>query len=190
MASWCDFAHLVTTTRTHDVYKGLPLSNMTPSHRGTVLENVARECDRRFCNKNISDATETVGLTGKKRALRCEEYDFKRGNIRVEVKSAQLTWDSAREVWGFVFLAIKVDKHDELQLVMYAPDGIYIWKNPAHNGRNGRIMYLQDPGPVRTGCNYGKNFRIYAAHGVHDAHDAMRCILKKMSGTLFMHIRW
>ena len=181
-ARWGAFEHLLTRTRTQEVFKGLPLSDLSPSHRGTIWENLAREWTRRS-NHTVSTSIQTIGLTGKKRPARCEEYDFLRDGVtRVEVKSAQLTWDMTNCRWGFVFLAIKTEKHDETQMVMYAPTGIYIWRNVA--------LKLQSPGPVRM--DYGRNFRIYASKGEESPTDAMTQIVSKMSADaeLLVHIEW
>ena len=64
------------TTRTYEVYKGLPLSDMSPQERGTVIQNVVR---RHLEEKYETTATSPTGercVNGRKRGWNSTTHEF------------------------------------------------------------------------------------------------------------------
>ena len=138
---------LSETTRTASTYLGLPLSTLNTKIRGDVLQNFARHIDGKLLPDTITDAVKDGHST--------HEYDYLRGTVRVEVKSGQLCWNKTSLQWFVKFRDIKPELYDELCLVLYAPDGLYIFK---HNSkgltRNGKLtsvkgLYLNYSAPSR-----------------------------------------
>jgi len=118
------------TTETIKAYKGKPLADLDPSSRGKLLEEVARRQDNLLNpDCNFVDPP-TRDRKGKKRGRSSAECDYVRvgdgKRVRVEVKSAQFSFNKSVERWAFTFENIKDELHDELRLVFYLPDGLHI----------------------------------------------------------------
>ena len=81
------------TSRTHEVYKGLPVSDLSSAQRGTIIEGVVQ----RFLEDKYGTAatfpTEETRCDGRKRGRSAATYDYFIGGKRHEVKSAQLVWE-------------------------------------------------------------------------------------------------
>ena len=103
-------------TRASVLYKGVPMADMSPQRRGIVIEQIARAAE--------------LGPTAepKKTTRSRAQYDWLRaGGVRVECKSAQLTWHE-QQGWLVHFKNIKRDKFDVLVLCVYLPKGIIIFE--------------------------------------------------------------
>lgn len=119
------------TTETIKAYKGKPLADLDPSSRGKLLEKVARRQDELLNPEcDFKDPPPTYYQNGKKRPRSSAECDYVRvrdgKRVRVEVKSAQFSFNKSVERWAFTFENIKDELHDELRLVFYLPDGLHI----------------------------------------------------------------
>ena len=124
---------LVTETRTitHAAYVGVPLADLSAKVRGDVLENVVRRVLEQQVGETATDAVAGVTVAGRKRGRNSAPYDFDLIGERVEVKSAQLKWDTGSRCWQAAWQGIKPDEHDDLYLALYTPYGVYIH---LHNG--------------------------------------------------------
>ena len=122
-----EFEDLVTTTTTHDAYDGVPLATHSPKARGDILERVARHVMENEMGETACDPPSGVRVNGRKRGRTSETYDFMIGGRRVEVKSAQLKWDSHTKRWVTVWKDIKRDEYDILLLVLYTPVGVHLY---------------------------------------------------------------
>ena len=100
-------------TKASLVYEHTPFSDMYPQRRGLLLEDIGREMD----------ANETIAPIKKHKRSRAS-YDWlrKRDNIRVECKSAQLSWNKSG--WVVHFKNIKVCEFDVLVLCLYTPTSL------------------------------------------------------------------
>ena len=86
-------------TRTYEVYKGLPLSDMSPQERGTVIQHVVR---RHLEEKYETTATSSTGercVNGRKRGRNQTTHEFFILGQRNEVKNAQLAWNKSNNYW-------------------------------------------------------------------------------------------
>jgi len=155
---------------------GVPFSDVTPSRRGFLFEDIAREYDESSSGCETRNAEEGLNVKGRRRCGRNTVYDWIRISggrpRRVELKSAQFTWDKALERWLLMFYGLKMGEFDDLVLAVYAPWGLDLWEYKGH---------------VRTGlCNVkhtkGARIQFYGKHKVVDVLDAWQSgILPKLS---------
>ena len=122
------------TMGTHAAYVGVPLADLSAKARGDVLEGVVRRVLERQAGEAATDAVAGATVAGRKRGRNSAPYDFDLSGRRVEVKSAQLRWDTASRRWQAAWQHIKPDEHDDLYLALYTPFGVYIH---LHNGVHG-----------------------------------------------------
>ena len=136
---------LSTTTLTASTYLGVPLSTLNTKIRGDILQNFARYVDSILLNETITDAV--------KNDVPTHEYDYLRGQTRVEVKSGQLCCNKSAKHWFVKFRDIKPGLYDELCLVLYTPNALYIFKHNSSglttNGKLSKVkgMYLNYQAP-------------------------------------------
>ena len=118
---------IVTTTTTHDAYEGVPLATHSSSIRGNILERVAMRVMEEKMGETAHPPPPGTRVNGTKRGRNSEAYDFMIAGRRVEVKSAQLKWDSSTRRWEAQWKNIKRDAYDDLLLVLYTPFGVHIF---------------------------------------------------------------
>lgn len=122
-----DFTDLVTTTTTHDAYVGVPLATHSSCVRGRLLEGVVRRLMEKTTGKMACDPPSGLRIDGRKRGRVSANYDFMIGGRRVEVKNAQLSWETTLSRWSAQWCAIKRDEYDDLILVLYTPYGVHVF---------------------------------------------------------------
>lgn len=115
-------------------YIGVPLSDMTPSRRGFLLEDIARQHDEVSVFFHTRDAQEdSLTISGNTRRGRNTVYDWRRlvgrRHRRVESKSSVFSWGRAQERWSLSFSGVRQGKFDDLVLVIYAPWGLELWES-------------------------------------------------------------
>ena len=116
-----------TSTVTQDAYTGIPLATHSASARGDILERVAMRVMEQKTGEKAHPPPPGTCVNGRKRGRNREAYDFMIAGRRVEVKSAQLTWDSSTRRWKAEWDCIKRDAYDDLLLVLYTPFGVHIF---------------------------------------------------------------
>jgi len=117
-----------TTTTTHDAYADVPLATHSSQARGNILERVAMRVMEERSGETAHPPAPGTRVNGAKRGRNSEAYDFTIAGRRVEVKSAQLAWDSGtRRVWRALWQNIKREAYDDLLLVLYTPFGVHIF---------------------------------------------------------------
>merc|ERR1712232_1242395 len=99
-------------------------------------------------------------VNGHPRGRSRTEYDWLRGDLRIECKSAQLRWDRHSKRWRLQFYNIKMKSHirfsealfDELLLALYTPRGVYIYRHDLIVGvtSNGRSTESEGSGIIIT----------------------------------------
>lgn len=166
-----EFEDLVTTTTTHDAYDGVPLATHSSKARGDILERVARRVMENKLGGTACDPPPGVRINGSKRGRNSETYDFIIGGRCVEVKSAQLKWNSHMKYWEAHWQNIKRDEYDELVLVLYTPTGLYMFLHDHVYGVSTRGR--------SQGASGGKVV-VYAPCNVPSISTATDAILKKM----------
>ena len=124
---------------TSTAYAGCPLSEMTPSLRGKMLETVARRVfERHRPNSITEDPIPGLRCDGIRRGMNCAEYDWLCDGRRVQCKSAQLSWDKGDKGWRVNFHRMIPCLFDELILVLYTPFQLryftYCWKRDLSAG--------------------------------------------------------
>ena len=129
-----DLVRQIPKTKWNEIYHGVPLSNLSSSSRGDILEQWAKHMD-----PYSTDALPSLCHDGRKRSKRQGEYDFlSRGQIRVEVKSSSLCWNTNTLNFYIRFCNVK-PSNDEVRLITYTPHGLYIHKwNGKFKSRNKR----------------------------------------------------
>ena len=129
-----DYLDGVTTTKTHDAYVGVPLATLSSKARGDILERVAKRLMEEKTGGRACVPLSGTCVNGRKRGRTSETCDFVIANRRVEVKSAQLSWDTANRHWSAKWQNIKPDAHDDLLLVLYTPSGVHMFKHDRKYG--------------------------------------------------------
>ena len=114
------------TSRPQEVYKGLPLSDISPQKRGTIIEGVVQRfledkygTTATFLRRKRSDGRKrgnaaTYDLPSVENGTRSNRHSS--GGIRVEP-------------WYAQWKAIKSDLHDVPILVLYTPSGLYLFEH-------------------------------------------------------------
>lgn len=166
-----EFKDLVTTTKTHDAYEGVPLATHSSQARGDILERVARRVMEKTMGMKSYDPPSGVCINGRKRARNSATYDYTIGGRRVEVKYSQLSWETTQKRWMAQWHAIKRDEFDDLLLVLYTPHGLHIFMHDHVYGVSTRGR--------SQGASGGKVV-VYAPCNVPSISTATDAILKKM----------
>lgn len=169
--AFSDFEDFVTTTTTHNAYIGVPLAGMSEKARGDVLEQVARRVMEEKLGLCANDPMHGTCINGSKRGKNNAACDFVIGDRRVEVKSAQMRWDSHARCWTAHWQNIKRDAHDELVLVLYTPSGVHVF---VHDGAYG----VTTRGTLQTAC--GGVVRVLASRNSASIAIATEALLTKM----------
>eukprot|EP00933_Yihiella_yeosuensis_P005248 TRINITY_DN109728_c0_g1_i1.p1 TRINITY_DN109728_c0_g1~~TRINITY_DN109728_c0_g1_i1.p1 ORF type:complete len:401 (-),score=36.91 TRINITY_DN109728_c0_g1_i1:117-1319(-) len=113
-----------------DAYHGLPLTNMSQTQRGLVIQDIVRFVDEAAnLYSKFKDAEAGLQIDGKLRSRYNAAHDWLRDGIRVECKSAVIQKSTVRRVWFVRFSAVKLELFDELLLAIYSPCGIYIYRH-------------------------------------------------------------
>ena len=116
----------------HDPYEGVPLANN--SRRGKVLERIAESLMQDLYGGVASHPCGNLCCNGKKRNARhTSEFDFELLGQRFEIKTAKLKHTS-QYGWCANWSDIKRDYFDVLILVLYCPEGLYLFR---HDGTFG-----------------------------------------------------
>ena len=123
---------------TDRAYDGIPLSTLSASKRGRVLEDVARRYE------------ETTGPTILPAPVRNyngrflspqRSYDWERADsTRVEAKSAKLAYLPTHQLWALRFNGVRRNAFDQCVLVCYTPLGLYFgeWDGRTRYSKKGR----------------------------------------------------
>ncbi|CAK0872149.1 unnamed protein product [Prorocentrum cordatum] len=169
-----------SNANTSDVFAGAPLSTITPSLRGDVIAEVARQVDAEVNPRSIFERG-VLGncCNGSRRGPNIMEYDWLRDGLRVECKSSKMSWVPSRKSWEFAFYHIKiahgearrVAAFDELLLVLYTPTHLYFYR---HWGTFG----LRSAG--RLTSTVGHQLRISSGGGIEDWRLALKHVLGKL----------
>lgn len=160
------------------VYGGAVLARVSPQFRGKILETFARLHDARqhHPGATFNDAARGHCVNGVRRGPHATAYDYARNGTRVEVKSAQLTYDTSLKLWHALFQNIKAIAHDELRLVLYTPDAIDVF---VHDGTTGVVR----AGKKQSAC--GGNVVVRSTRGEEDWSRARAQIRRKWAA---MHV--
>jgi len=168
-------------TQTADVYKNVPLANLSPSERGDLLEKKTRDVVEETTGEKTYDPDPGKRINGKKRGRNQAPFDFYLGDDRqrVEVKSAQLSWNKYMKYWDASFKNVKQAEYDLLYLALYTPSGIYVFK---HNDEYGKSTH----GKQQESC--GGNITVCAPQNEESIEEATKAVLRKMGSMLVKHI--
>ena len=122
-------------TKGRALYIGKPLSQLNSQTRATVCERIVRMYLNSNGNETVN-APITLTIAGNKRGRNTTECDFlsNGATCRNEVKSTVLYWNTDKNRWIVKWQCIKRSNYDTLYLVLYAPDGIYIYKHDDKTG--------------------------------------------------------
>ena len=122
---------------TSDAFRNVPLADLSGPRRGWILTQLARAVDARL---NPRAKMEGVAVEDRNRRGN-SKYDWRRDGTRVALKSAQLTWTKTGHKWRFAYCNVKLARgaeswradakayYEELQLAMYTPRGIYLFRH-------------------------------------------------------------
>ena len=167
-------------TKTTDVYQKLPLATLSPKERGDLLEKAVRyDVVEETTGEKTYDPDPGETVTGKKRGRNQAPFDFYLGDDRqrVEVKSAQLSWEKDRKRWSALFQHVKRAEYDLLYLALYTPSGIYVFK---HNDEYG----ISTQGKQQE--SRGGKIKVVGPRNQESIEEATKAVLKKMGS---MHVK-
>ena len=102
----------------------------------------------------------------KKTTRSRSSYDWMRGGVRVECKSAQLSWNKG---WLVHFKNIKQHQHDVLVLCLYLPTGIIVFE-----------CFANPPLYGQGGVQEAKGKCLLLRAGKMDSKDAIKSITEKL----------
>eukprot|EP00928_Gymnodinium_smaydae_P039324 TRINITY_DN26884_c0_g2_i1.p1 TRINITY_DN26884_c0_g2~~TRINITY_DN26884_c0_g2_i1.p1 ORF type:complete len:365 (-),score=15.53 TRINITY_DN26884_c0_g2_i1:302-1396(-) len=152
-------------------YLNAPFSDMSPSRRATIFEDVAKQIDRDRNIYTIREATPGMDKTGNRLGRNRLPYDWLRTNgkveRRVEAKSCSSTWDNVWKRWRVCFMSVQFSKFDDLVLVVYLPWGLELWEYDVANS-SGRTTQ-----GVRTSV-HGQRIQFYGQCHERCLHESFR----------------
>ena len=156
-----------------ETYRHIPMSLMNPSIRGQRVQQVGMEIDRiQNPTAFFSQPHDEKTITGARRGKANASVDWRRDDVRVEVKHGKVALQS-RDGWQAQFSNIKTDSpdFDELWLALYSPCGLYFLKHPPC------YTSLASTGVLTKMA--GKKLIIYGGRGL-DVQDAVHNIKMKL----------
>lgn len=113
---------------TTEQYEGLLLSTLPSTKRGNILKALGRSIDMTLHEGSSFDEPRLgTCVDGRPRGQNQAEYDWERDGLRVACKSCQLKWNGRR--WLVQLVKVKLHACDELQLMIYSPAGIFLYKH-------------------------------------------------------------
>ena len=166
-------------TATHDAYVGVPLADLSASARGDALEGVVRRVLEQRTGEAATDPFASTTVSGRKRGRNSAAYDFELSGRRVEVKSAQLTWDKHKSRWTTSWQNIKPDEHDDLYLALYTPSGVYIF---LHDG----VYGVSTQGKAQAAC--GGTVHAYGRRSEPSIAKATVVVCEKLAPMLVAYV--
>jgi hypothetical protein len=168
-------------TITHAAYVGVPLADLSAKARGDALEGIVRRVLERQAGEAATDPVAGATVAGRKRGLNSAPYDFGLTGRRVEVKSAQLRWNTHNRRWEAAWQAIKPDEHDDLYLTLYTPSGVYIY---LHNG-----VYGVSTDGKQQAAN-GGTVNVYGPRSETSIAKATAAVCRKLAPMLVAHLAY
>jgi len=172
----------ITRSVTRDSYKDVPFATLSPAERGDILEKAVRyDVVEETTGEKTYDPDAGKRINGKKRGRNSAPFDFYLGDgrQRVEVKSAQLSWNKFDKRWNASFAHVKRAEYDLLYLALYTPSGIYVFK---HNDEYGKTTN----GKAQESC--GGNIKVFGPQNEESIEEATKAVLKKMGSMLVKHV--
>ena len=168
-------------TKTADSYENVPLATLTPKERGDLLEKKTRDVVEETTGEKTYDPDPGTTITGKKRGRNQAPFDFYLGDgrQRVEVKSAQLSWNKCHKLWYASFQHVKRAEYDLLYLALYTPSGIYVFKHDDEYGKS-------TTGKQQESC--GGQIQVFGPRNEESIEEATRAVLRKMGSMLVKQI--
>ena len=133
----------ITTTRTHDVYVGVPLCDA--SNSGVIVQGIVQKIMEERYGVKATVPTGETNCNGRKLGPNMTTHEFFMLDKRNEVKQAQLAW--AGNYWRAMWCNVKHALHDVLHLVLYTPSGLYVFE---HDGKFGVSTQGKHKTPVEA----------------------------------------
>lgn len=125
LKSWIEPWVTKFSSKGYRLYAGSPLSSMSSSNRGALIEKIIRDYYEEHINLTENPSKDAKYCNGK------YAYDFMDTctRSRVEVKSSSLIWDKLRysKRWRLIFQGVKPSMFDRLLLVGYFPNKLILW---------------------------------------------------------------
>ncbi|CAE8590765.1 unnamed protein product [Polarella glacialis] len=152
---------------TGQVYKGLPLADLSSKARGDCLKALVCEVDS------------LLHPAGMIKDADSDAFGWLRGRARIKCKSAQLCWSKSEQCWQMYFRHIKLQAcgiremamFDELLLALYTPRGLSICKHD--------LEFAVSTQGVRT-ATHGHRVTINAPKGEQNWQAALKAITNKL----------
>ena len=136
-------------------YHRKPFGSMSPQLRGVRVQRIVLEIDKVLHSRSFfTHCSDGQTCSGAKRSQHNASVDWIRDGKRVEVKSAQLSFNKCHQIWLCEFSAIKHDCFDELLLAIYSPRGLDVFKHDGFFGlstrgiateASGKSIYVRAP---------------------------------------------
>ena len=149
-----------------------PFGSMSSQLRGLRIQRIVFEIDKLLHSRSFfAHCSNEQTCSGMMRSQHTASVDWIRDGKRVEVKSAQLSFNKSCQSWLCSFFGIKHDCFDELLLAIYSPRGLDVFK---HDGFFG----LSTIG-IATDTS-GKSIQVRAPSGELDPIRALQFIEAKL----------
>ena len=153
-------------------YHRKPFGSMSFQLRGVRVQRIVWEIDKLLHSRSFFEhCSNEHTCSGSIRGQHNASVDWIRDGQRVEAKSAQLSFNKAKQNWLCAFHWIKHDCFDELLLAIYSPRGLDVFK---HDGFFG----LSTSGIATETC--GKSIFVHAPSGELDPLRALKFIEAKL----------
>lgn len=171
----------------HAAYADVPLSNLCPATRALRILEMAREVDAMLHPKaSFMDPEPSRCSDGRTRGrgLGQQTYDWMRDGLRIECRSSGLSWDTTNQRWYARFVGIQFDRLDELNLAIWSPAGISLFRHNLNFGVSSHRLRSEW---------IGLSIQIVASRSDTDCLLALGSISQKLEDAgcpLVAHIRW
>ena len=153
-------------------YHHKPFGSMSSQLRGVRMQRMVFEIDKlRHSRSFFALCSNEQTCSGTIRGQHSASVDWIRDGKRVEVKSAQLSFNKSCQTWRCAFFGIKHDCFDELLLAIYSPRGLDVFK---HDG----FFALSTRGIATE--TWGQSLYVQAPSGELDPIRALQFIVAKL----------
>ena len=153
-------------------YHRKPFGSMSSQLRGLRMQRIVFEIDKLLHSRSFfAQCSNERTCSGTIRSQHNASVDWIRDGKRVEVKSAQLSFNKSCQDWLCEFSSIKHDHFDELLLAIYSPRGLDVFKHDGFFGLSTRGIATE---------TWGKSIFVRAPKGEVDPLRALQFIEAKL----------
>ncbi len=161
----------------------VPLGLVSLKARSQALESLARQLDEELHPTARFSTPPRAGAAGA-------TYSWLRDGTRVVCRSSSLRWERTYRRWFLEYNGLPLGEPlDELQLAIYTPDGVHIYRHDQALG----VCTEGRRGARAAGSSPTRAVKLYGSLGEEAWRSALRRMLEKLDGSScerLGHIRW